>query len=87
LVVEDSVLLVVAVMAAVKEAVAVEEDRVVAEEAEALADAGAMAQQTAPQIANSMPNPTPTAGPVGLMSPKSMIAKPVTTKHKDTKIQ
>jgi hypothetical protein len=69
----------------------VAKDPVVAEEpvvAEATtADAEAMDRPIAPGIANSMPNPTSTAGHVVLMSPKSMIAIPVATNYKDTKIQ
>jgi hypothetical protein len=65
-------------------AVAVEEP-VVAEAT--TADAEAMDRPIAPRIASSMPNLTPTAGPVVLMFPKSMIVIPVTTNHKDTKIQ
>jgi carbohydrate-binding DOMON domain-containing protein len=69
-------------------AVAVEEP-VVAEEAEAAvtADAGAMVQQTAPRIPNTVQAQKPTAGLVVLMSPKSMIAIPIATNYKDIKIQ
>jgi hypothetical protein len=88
------VTVVVAVTAAVEEAVAVEEDLVVTEEdlvvvavaveepvvdEVAKADAGAMAQQTAPRTPNSMQAQKLTAGLVVLMSPKSMIVIPVAT--------
>jgi hypothetical protein len=80
LLVEDSVQVV-----AVEEAVVVEEDPVV--EAEVPADAGVMAQQTAPRIQNSIQAQTLTAGLVVLMSPKSMIGIHVATNYRDTKIQ
>jgi hypothetical protein len=60
---------------------------VVAEAVEATADAEAMAQQTAPRIQNTIPAQRPTACPVGLMYPKSMIVIPVATNYRDTKIQ
>jgi hypothetical protein len=63
------------------------EEPVVEVEAKAPADAGAMAQQTAPRIPDSIQAQTLTAGLVVLMSPKSMIAIPVATNYKDTKIQ
>jgi hypothetical protein len=72
------------------------EDPVVAEdpvnkdpeaEVEATSDAGAMAQQTALRIPNSMPAQRPTAGLVVMTAPKSMIARPVTTNYRDTKTQ
>jgi hypothetical protein len=83
------VVVVVAVTAAVEEnpvvvTVAVEEPVV---EAEAPADAGAMAQQTTPRIPNFIQAQKLTAGLVVLMSPKSMIVIPVATNYRDTKIQ
>jgi hypothetical protein len=56
-------------------------------EVEATSDAGAMAQQTALRIPNSMPAQRPTAGLVVMTAPKSMIARPVTTNYRDTKTQ
>jgi hypothetical protein len=92
-----AVTVVVAVTAAVEEAVAVvtEEDPVVVAVAVeelvvdevAKADAGAMAQQTAPRTPNSMQGQKLTAGLVVLMSPKSMIVIPIATNYRDTKIQ
>jgi hypothetical protein len=77
----------VAVVTAVAEepvvAVAVEE--LVVDEV-AKADAGAMAQQTAPRTPNSIQAQAITAGLVVLMSSKSMIVIiPVATNYRDTK--
>jgi hypothetical protein len=82
---EDPLVVVVAVTDPV-----VVEDPVVAEdpEAEAItADTEAMDRPIAPRIANSMPTPTPTAGPVVMMFPKSMRATPATTNYRATKTQ
>jgi hypothetical protein len=62
-------------------------DPVVAKEAKSPADVGAMAQQTAPRIPNSIQAQKLTAGLVVLMSPKSMIVIPVAINYRDTKIQ
>jgi hypothetical protein len=62
----------------------VEEDPVA--ELETTADAGVMAQQTAPRIANSLPTQIPTAGLVVMTAPKSIVAIPVNTNYRDTKI-
>jgi hypothetical protein len=81
---------IVPVVVAVLESVAVEEDPVAAEgpvlDKVARADTGAMAQQTAPRAANSMQAQKLTAGLVVLMSPKSMIVIPVATNYRYTKI-
>jgi hypothetical protein len=74
------------VAVAAKEPVVVEEP-VVAEEVEAAVDAEAMAQQIVPRIPNTIQAQRPTAGLVVLMCPKSMIAIPVATNYRGTKIQ
>jgi hypothetical protein len=86
-----------AIMAVVEDPVVTEEDPVVVAVAVAVeepvvdevakADAGAIAQQTAPRTPNSMQAQKLTAGLVVLMSPKSMIVIPVATNCRDTKIQ
>jgi hypothetical protein len=79
LVVEDSVLVVevAAMMVVTVTVVAVT----------VVADAGAIAQQTAPRIPNTIQAQRPTAGLVVMTASKSMIAIPVATNYKDTKTQ